>query len=493
MQNRETPDNRETSSTNLSVDELLRSVLAEIISNNDDLTLEEKLAFFAEAIRILNRAQNEQAQNEEQRVQVMEDDEEESDNTQALPLAPTNQERRLANSLNHSINPRLQINIDSSLFYFALANQFSNILLTDQPQDISSAIGRISFSVAMRLHFHASAVDISNQQTSIVHHHPDPLPARVNQHELQGSYSGMIRWPDEASSVERFLHAVVENNRLIIDRYLHEHANESYFYESLSRAMHAAQDAGHEELAAQLSQLITDMDAAKSTDNKPTLELLNKSERRLKCSGFEGEVPAPLCCPVASVIFAVPVTIASGITLELTTLEKLFMHDDDIACPFTKKRISTTSLVNTPNICLSAYVEAFINAAGELPLSTVEALLTCPLTNALFVDPVSFTCGLTLERAAILKRFAEDPSAPFTTIIVNDKQYTIHREELSNFTTIAIQDLVESYKIALTSQGTKSLTDNETQLESVSATNLGLFNPSSNKNSNHPFDPPKPK
>lgn len=43
-----------------------------------------------------------------------------------------------------------------------------------------------------------------------------------------------------------------------------------------------------------------------SEERKPVLELLNKSERRLKDCHFQRQVPEPLCCPIAFTIFAVP-------------------------------------------------------------------------------------------------------------------------------------------------------------------------------------------
>ena len=240
--------------------------------------------------------------------------------------------------------------------------------------------------------------------------------------------------------------AVRRDDREFIDQYAHEHSRESNLRLILSTAAQLAQGRNNAALAAHLMQLVTENDETQ----QPAAELvvvLNKNEERLKKCNFTGTVPEPLCCPVTQVIMDDPVTPCSGRTLERDMLRRLLLHKSQCACPLSRINILRQELDNATDICLNAYIQAFIDSNGKIKLSEIARLLTCPLTKELFKNPVTFACGLTLEKDEIVKKF-DGTTDNSVKIEIDEKKYTIERYELQRRTNIAVKTLIEEYLVA---------------------------------------------
>ena len=136
-------------------------------------------------------------------------------------------------------------------------------------------------------------------------------------------------------------------------------------------------------------------------------------------------------------------------------------------CPITKREITAEERIQfATNICLNACIEAYIDNGGVTYCQVMALLLTCPLTQQLLEDPVTYICGLTFERRMIEGIFAgagpdtviindekyniklnpaDASSCDFITISNDQKAYKINSSELKRGTTIAIKDVIAMY------------------------------------------------
>jgi hypothetical protein len=278
--------------------------------------------------------------------------------------------------------------------------------------------------------------------------------------------------PDHAprNTAQDVMAAVRRNDREFIDQYAHDHSRETSLRLILSTAAQLAQTQNNDSLAAHLMQLVTENDQMQQTSNaEPAAELvvvLNKNDERLKKCNFTGIVPEPLCCPVTKVIMDDPVTPCSGHRIERDMLRRLLLHKSQCACPISRIIIPRQELDNSTDICLNAYIQAFIASNGAIKLSEIAQLLTCSLTKEIFKNPVTFACGLTFEKEEIVKKFA-DIADNDVKIKVGENEYTIKRSELQRGTNIAIKTLVEEYLVARKKQDAVD--------KQVRAARLGMF------------------
>jgi hypothetical protein len=175
-----------------------------------------------------------------------------------------------------------------------------------------------------------------------------------------------------------------------------------------------------------------------------------------------------------------PVTVSTGITYERDILWKLMDEDEWCICPFTRARIDRDELNNQGNVCLLAYIENFIKAQENREYSWDAAeLLTCPLSRELFVDPVTVACGLTFEREALKKWFAENN---FPDELIWQGKYVIKFVETRNGSSVAIKSLVNLYREklkeeALNEQGSAQAMEVSPRMdvEQVRAARLRMF------------------
>ena len=267
---------------------------------------------------------------------------------------------------------------------------------------------------------------------------------------------------------QEFMAAVRRNDREAVDAYVSAHSQDDNLYVTLSTAVNVAAHAQHLNMAAHLMQLATN---AEPTIEAPASDedvvLLNRNEERLQQCNFTGTVPESLCCSATKDIMVHPVTPCSGRPLERSSLKKMLENKDCCACPIKRAIILKDELENGTDICLSAYIEAFVSSNGELSLSQIERLLQCPITKALFTDPVTFACGLTLEREAAEKLFAGH-SLDEIKYSKGNNVFFINRSELSRATNNAIKSLVEDYLAARKKQHDAN--------EPVRAARIKLFN-----------------
>lgn len=466
MQNRESNAERAVASVNLTIEEILQIAIRDITHESiANMSSQEQLMLAVMIFHAFNTQNHDNNIQAEPRVEILDDEHISSDATanhsQSLQLFTTlRQGRRARITPIHNtslltplsemtLSSIVRARIDSRLFMMALQLNFAS---TQAMNAIAREAGNYSQAITtamnqmVQTYFEISRVNISNNSNH--DRNPQPQIVFVDPLLLHDVYGELSIWRGNPTPEETFINAVRTNNQAFVERYVYAYAKEPYFYASLQRAMHAAQQAGHDEIAAQLCQLITDIDAtnnAADETQQPIMELLNKNERLLKNNHFEGQVPASLCCPVVSVIFTEPVTICTGYTYELSTLRKLFTNSDQSNCPYTQKSIDVSVLTISQNRCLNDYLDAFIKSAGKLPLDEIARLLTCPLSKKLFTDPVTFSCGLTLERSEIANRFNANPHSEYIDIECAERRYRINSSELTNFTTIAIKELVEQY------------------------------------------------
>ncbi len=261
-------------------------------------------------------------------------------------------------------------------------------------------------------------------------------------------------------TVRDLLAAARSNNQENVDMYIHQNQNTPGVVVNLQAAAQIAHDQQHYDLAAHLTELITDLqrseqeNIAKAAAAKPNTEIkYNVNETRLMKCKFAGEIPEKLCCPVATGIMFDPVTVCTGITYERESLVKLMGEQDSCACPFTRGRIMRAELKKNSDVCLLRYIENFVREQ-ENPehVWDVAALLTCPLSRELFVDPVTVACGLTFERQALKKWFAEKNNPEE---MLWQGTYIIKLSEINNSSNVAIKSLVSDYRDKLKAEAQK--------------------------------------
>lgn len=244
--------------------------------------------------------------------------------------------------------------------------------------------------------------------------------------------------------LQNFMLAVRRNNRDAIEQYINEHTQEEYFHVTLREAAYVAQQVNNDALYGALMALAVDHEESHPNTNAAQADeivVLNRSEQRLKQCNFTGTVPQSLCCSAMLLIMEDPVTICSGHTLDRSSLKECS------TCPRTRMPILKDELNNGTDICLNSYIEAFINGSGKIDLHDIKKLLQCPLKKELFRDPVTLTCGLTVERKAAERLFA-DNDYQSVEICHDEKQFIIKRLDLRRAANIAIKTLVEEYLLA---------------------------------------------
>lgn len=262
--------------------------------------------------------------------------------------------------------------------------------------------------------------------------------------------------PEDAGRAEyELLEAVRNDDREAVERYLNDNINNDNRAVNIHVAARVAEEAGHVELAAYLTELVTDLNREQQRElgkrQRHEEEIKhNPNEVRLMQCEFSGEVPDKLCCPVTRVIMFDPVTVSTGISFERETLEQLMGDNNQCVCPVTRGRILRAELMSRSDACLLSHIEDYIRSQEDAAhVMNVKTRFTCPLSRQLFVDPITLACGLTFERSALKKWFAKygNPDE-----IIWQRSYIIKLSELENKSNVAIKSLVSLYREKLNAE-----------------------------------------